>query len=302
MLLRFDDEINNFLSGILKYRKLDGLERANTKEALVEVLSSMVNYCEYPDYLNDVSAYLKERSNFSQIPGTADNLYDIIKSQIKNIPKDPDKFEKYFSEYKTFSNIIGSVVDISKISMDVALDWFKDYSYAMKYLDTLSDVADSGSYDSLAIDIVNELKAEYSKNFLAILKNNFDEFIVKKKTELLTPFKGAKSIYNIMDFSADMISKYSGTGEIADNYNKLSGLVVMQGHVQAEYNAVINEMKSGNLSDEVINHYNNLFELNKSVRISEFETMIKLTNPNRHSTISEYEAKIEKLKNMSSGI
>lgn len=294
--LDFDTLFNETLSGFIKTGKLDGADRNNCKKALVSVLNSLTKD--------------KDSLGITITNGMNDILKDALK-ELKMCKKlTPDIMKNMPQEIKDFFEGIGSFADVQKLGSEILAGWFEDYSEAMSYLDTLEATAAGGTYDQMTMDVINELKLEYSNKFFQSA-NSVLNFVIDKTSgksiemsaDILIHYANLSyggTVYSILDFTADLASKYSGCSDIRYNYYQLSGLITLDSHVNAEYKNVSQQIMNGNLSSEMVDSYNKLFELKRSIQISKFETMMKMNaSPEMKS---KYEAAINELKCMKSGV
>ncbi len=271
LVLDFGDLFSDTISGLIKNGKLDGVDRKNCKNALIAVLNS----------LTQDESYTYEKV----FDGLNDSLKDALKELKMAKTITPDLMKKMPKEIQDFFNDIGRFTDIQKLGGELVAGWFEDYSQAMKYLDTLTIIADGGSYDQMTMDVINELKAMYSNKLFQTINTTMDFIIDKTSGELVDNFldilPSVKSTYKILDLTADLTAQFTGFDDIADSYHTFSGLVTLESHVNAEYKAISNEILSGNLSEEAINNYRNMFELKRSLKESELNAMIAMESAER---------------------
>ena len=273
LALDFGDLIVDTISGFKKNGKLDGVDRKNCKNSLIAVLNSLAQNDSYPG------------------EEVWDGMNDSLKGALKELKMaktlTPDLIKEMPKEIQDFFKDIGKFADVQKLGGELVANWFEDYSQSMKYLDTLTLLANNGEYDQMTMDVINELKAEYSNKFFQSINTIVDFGIDKASGKvvdiILDILPGFKSIYTILDFTAGLTAEFTGYDDVASSYHTFSGLVTLESQVNAEYKAISQEILNGNLSQETIGNYRNLFELKRSLKISELNAMIAMEEAERDS-------------------
>lgn len=305
--------LGDFLSGLIGGKGLSGIEYKNAKVAIEMILKNLSdNIIEVPD--DEEGDVIKE---ICRNLNAGKNIDDIMDSKA------------FDDSAKKFLNGISEFIDVKDLSEDILVDWYSDYSQAIKYLDSLEKFA---ADSDIAADVINELKIEYSNKYWQSVKTILDTAVEEAgkeapKAVLKIASKTLGTVYSLDKFVLDVTAELTGADDLKDSYNTLNGLVIFEGEASQSYQKSAEKIASGNFTKADVEDYSRLFELNKSLKISEYETLISINkekiklanNPIVHSDyinsdrknaaikslqneISEYESKLSEIREMKNPI
>lgn len=195
---------------------------------------------------------------------------------------------------------LGEIIDVSKLSVEIAEQLYTDYSQAVAYIDSLRNNIGDMNID-IANDVIDELKAEYSSKYWQTVKTVIDTAVEKSGGTIVgkitSLFGGAvTAVYTIEKYACDLLSKVTQLDKVSDAFDTLNGLVSMESGTKTAYNLAAQKIASGSYTDADLADFRRLFELNRSLKISEFEALIKLDNDAAFQ--NEYRSKIAELNAM----
>lgn len=284
-LLNAFDYFERGFSGIVSGKGAQGgIEYENAKNAFETILANLnpgsfkYNDDEAKGVFEDVFKSLKNGKSVDEVMGSG--IYD--------------------KEIKGYLSDLGEIIDVSKLSVEIAEQWFTDYSQAVIYIDSLRNHIGNMNID-IANDVIDELKAEYSSKYWQTVKTVIDKAVEKAGGKIvgdLTSMIGSEvtAVYNIEKYACDLVSKVTQLDKVSDAFDTLNGLVSMESGTKTAYNLAAQKIASGTYTDADLADYRRLFELNKSLKISEFEALIKLDNDAAFQ--KEYNSKIAELTAM----
>lgn len=275
--------IEEGVAGFLDGKGFKGeIEYNNTKESLELILKNM---CE-GEYKYDPGVDEEIMKNVLKVLKGGGSLEEILHSDLYD-----DTIKKYLKG-------LGELVDVKELSEEIVVEWYSDYSEAMTYIDALGYY---GIDSDIVPDVINELKDEYSNKYW----HTFSTIVDKAKEEaggkcveviVSAAGTGATAVYSIEKFAFEMASKLTGSDKISDAFDTLNGLVVLEDNSMRAYNTVVNKIESGSFTDVDVDNYRKLFEINRALKISEYESLLTIDKSDEYR--AKYLQAISELKAM----
>lgn len=283
------DLIDDTVTGVFKYGDLKGVERKNAKEALDDIIKKICR----SNFDNE---------NFKYWNDEIDEFINAIKLGKNVLPELPEDMPNWVGN---FFKTLGNIKDIKNLSIDIIKDIFLDYSAGMMYIDTIDYVLESNG-DIIMTEMAAELRNEYESKVYSVL-NDLADFSIGKaysfaKGKLIKEVFGweVNALIAGFDFATDKATELSGDKNISENYQTLSGLTVVNCSTTTAYKNISDKIASGSYTAEDIQAYKNLFEMNRTVKINQYEAMIAIEKEldNNLEKINHYKEQINKLEQL----